>query len=259
MKPRSRRSGVSRRSVLTTAAALPMLSLPHIQTGWAQSIDPLPSWNKGVAKETIIGFVQGAVDGSSRAFVPPEARIATFDQDGTLWVEHPIYAQVAYCLERVPAVVAQKPELKDVAPFRTVLSGIAKRSPSCRCRTSRSPDCDLTGMTIDAFNAEVGAWLRGARHPRWGRPYTELTYQPMQEVLSYLRANGFKTYIVTGGGQDFVRPTPSRSMASRPNRSSARRQGSPTAITRRAGRSSPRSRNCSSMTIMPASPKASSS
>ena len=106
MKPRSRRSGVSRRSVLTTAAALPMLSLPHIQTGWAQSIDPLPSWNKGVAKETIIGFVQGAVDGSSRAFVPPEARIATFDQDGTLWVEHPIYAQVAYCLERVPAVVA---------------------------------------------------------------------------------------------------------------------------------------------------------
>jgi phosphoglycolate phosphatase-like HAD superfamily hydrolase len=206
MKPRSRRSGVSRRSVLTTAAALPMLSLPHIRTGWAQSIDPLPSWNKGVAKETIIGFVQGAVDGSSRAFVPPEARIATFDQDGTLWVEHPIYTQVTYCLERVPAVVAQKPELKDVAPFRTVLSG--DREAIAKLTLQDLEEillATLTGMTIDAFNAEVGAWLRGARHPRWGRPYTELTYQPMQEVLSYLRANSFKTYIVTGGGQDFVR------------------------------------------------------
>src|SRR6185436_6489888 len=123
MKSHSRRSGISRRSILTTAAALPLLSLPHIRASWAQGIDPLPSWNKGVAKETIIGFVQAAVDGSGRTFVPPEARIATFDQDGTLWVEHPMYTQVTYCLERVPTVVSAKPELKDAEPFKTVLSG----------------------------------------------------------------------------------------------------------------------------------------
>ena len=200
------RSSISRRSVLTTAAALPMLSLPHIQTGWAQSIDPLPSWNKGVAKETIIGFVQGAVDGSGRSFVPPEARVATFDQDGTLWVEHPMYTQVTYCLERVPAVVAAKPELKDVAPFQTVLSGDREAIAKLPMKDIEEVlAATLTGMTVDAFRAEVEAWMRGARHPRWGRPYTELAYQPMQEVLSYLRANGFKTYIVTGGGQDFVR------------------------------------------------------
>ena len=121
MKSHSRRSGISRRSILTTAAALPMLSLPHIRASWAQGIDPLPSWNKGVAKETIIGFVQAAVDGSGRTFVPPEARIATFDQDGTLWVEHPMYTQVTYCLERVPTVVSAKPELKDAEPFKTCL------------------------------------------------------------------------------------------------------------------------------------------
>jgi len=206
LKLQSHRSGISRRSVLTTVAALPMLSLPHIRTSWAQGIDPLPSWNKGVAKETIIGFVQGAVDGSARSFVPPEARIATFDQDGTLWVEHPIYTQVTYCLERVPAVVAAKPELKEVAPFRTVLSG--DREAIAKLPMKELEEilfATLTGMTVDTFRAEVGAWMRGARHPRWERPYTELTYQPMQEVLSYLRANGFKTFIVTGGGQDFVR------------------------------------------------------
>src|SRR5499426_4557794 len=121
MKPHSRRSGISRRSVLTTVAALPTLSVPHIRTGWAQNIDPLPSWNKGVAKETIIGFVQGAVDGSSRSFVPPEARIATFDQDGTLWVEHPMYTQVTYCLERIPTLVRQRPQLAGRQLFKTIL------------------------------------------------------------------------------------------------------------------------------------------
>jgi phosphoglycolate phosphatase-like HAD superfamily hydrolase len=205
-KSHSNRPGISRRSVLTTVAALPMLSLPHIRTAWAQTVDPLPSWNNGVAKETIIGFVQAAVDRSSRTFVPPEARIATFDQDGTLWVEHPMYTQVTYCLERVPTVVAQKPELKDAEPFRTVLSG--NREAIGKLSLKELEEilfATLTGMTVDAFGAEVGAWLRGARHPRWNRPYTELTYQPMQEVLRYLRANDFKTYIVTGGGQDFVR------------------------------------------------------
>jgi phosphoglycolate phosphatase-like HAD superfamily hydrolase len=192
--------------VLSTAASLPLLSLPQIRTGWAQAGDPLPSWNDGVAKQTIIGFVQGAVDGSSRSFVPPEARIATFDQDGTLWVEHPLYTQVTYCLERVPTVVAQKPELKDAEPFKTVLAGDREAIAKLPMKDLEEIlAATLTGMTVAAFEADVGAWLRGARHPRWGRPYTELTYQPMQEALRYLRANDFKTYIVTGGGQDFVR------------------------------------------------------
>jgi phosphoglycolate phosphatase-like HAD superfamily hydrolase len=168
--------------------------------------DPLPSWNDGPAKKAIMEFVQATTDQSSPKFVPPEERIATFDQDGTLWVEHPMYTQVIYCLERVPAVVAQKPELKNVEPFKTVLSG--NREAMAKLTM---PDLEkilaatLTGMTVEEFNTEVRKWITTAKHPRWNRLYTELTYQPMQEVLEYLRANGYKTYIVTGGGQDFVR------------------------------------------------------
>src|SRR5215467_4524309 len=122
MTRKLRGSGISRRAVLSTAAVLPILSTPLLRTsGLAQTSDPLPSWNNGVAKETIIGFVQATVDRSSRTFVPPEARIATFDQDGTLWVEHPMYTQVMYCLERVPDLVKAKPELKNKPPFNTVL------------------------------------------------------------------------------------------------------------------------------------------
>jgi phosphoglycolate phosphatase-like HAD superfamily hydrolase len=172
---------------------------------WAQT-DPLPSWNDGPAKRAILDFVQTTTDQSSPAFVPPEARIATFDQDGTLWVEHPMYSQVIYCLERVPAVVKAKPELAKVEPFKTVLSGnraaMAKLSMQ---DLEKILAATLTGMSMDEFNAEAKKWLGAAKDPRWKRPYTELTYLPMQEVLQYLRANGYKTYIVTGGGQDFVR------------------------------------------------------
>ena len=138
--------------------------------------------------------------------MPPAERIATFDQDGTLWVEHPMYSQVIYCLDRVPALVAEKPELKDVEPFKTVLTGdreaIAKLPMT---DLEKLLAATLTGMTVDQFQAEVKKWIASAKDPRWKRPYTELTYQPMKEVLGYLRANGYKTYIVTGGGQDFVR------------------------------------------------------
>ncbi len=168
--------------------------------------DPLSSWNDGPAKKAIIKFVQVTTDHSGSQYVPPEQRIATFDQDGTLWVEHPMYTQVMYCLERVPAVVKQKPELKNVQPFKTVLSGdreaIAKLSLK---DLEEIAAATLTGMTVEEFNADVKAWLATAKHPRYKRPYTELTYQPMLEVLKYFRANGYKTYIVTGGGQDFVR------------------------------------------------------
>jgi phosphoglycolate phosphatase-like HAD superfamily hydrolase len=150
--------------------------------------------------------VRATTDQGSPKFVPPEDRIATFDQDGTLWVEHPIYTQVVYCLERVPAVVAQKLELKNREPFRTALSGnreaIAKLSLH---GLEEILVATLTGMSVSDFEAEVKKWLATAKHPRWKRLYTDLVYQPMLEVLRYMRDNGYKTYIVTGGGQDFVR------------------------------------------------------
>jgi hypothetical protein len=168
--------------------------------------DPLPSWNDGPAKTAIVDFVKASTDPSSPNFVPPEARIATFDQDGTLWVEHPLYSQVVYCLDRVPALVKAKPELANVEPFKTVLSGDREAIATLPMSDlEKILAATLTGMTVDAFSAEAKEWIEGAKDGRWKRPYTELTYQPMQEVLSYLRANGFKTYIVTGGGQDFVR------------------------------------------------------
>lgn len=172
----------------------------------AAQADPLPSWNDGAAKDAIIAFVQATTTPSSPRFVPPTERIATFDQDGTLWVSHPIYTQVMYSLARVPDVVAKKPALANVEPFKTVLSGnheaIAKLSMA---DLEKILAATLTGMTVEQFNAEAKKWIATAEHPRWERPYTELAYQPMLEVLKYLRVNGYKTYIVTGGGQDFVR------------------------------------------------------
>jgi phosphoserine phosphatase len=201
-------SGISRRVLLSTLAALPVLPAPFLGSpARAQpDTDPLPSWNDGAAKQAILAFVRDTTDSASPKFVTPEARIAAFDQDGTLWVEHPIYTQVVYCLERVPAVVARAPKLKAVEPFKTVLSG--DREAIARLSMKQLEEvlaATLTGMTVDEFSGEAKAWIETARHPRWDRPYTELTYQPMQEALRYLRANDYKTYIVTGGGQDFVR------------------------------------------------------
>ncbi len=168
--------------------------------------DPLPSWNEGPAKKAIVDFVRATTTQGDPRFVPPAERIATLDQDGTLWVEHPVYSQLMYCLDRVPAVVKAKPELAGVEPFKTVMSGdreaIAKLSTG---DLEKIAVATLSGMSVEDFGAEATKWTSAARDPRWKRPYTELTYQPMQEVLKYLRANGYKTYIVTGGGQDFVR------------------------------------------------------
>jgi phosphoglycolate phosphatase-like HAD superfamily hydrolase len=172
----------------------------------ARAQDPLPSWNDGAAKQAIVNFVKVTTDTASPQFLPPEERIATFDQDGTLWVEHPMYTQVMYCLERVPALVEHKPELKNVEPFKTVLSGDRAAIAKLPMKDlERILTATLTGMSVEEFNADVKKWLATAKDPRWKRPFTELTYLPMQEVLLYLRANGYKTYIVTGGGQDFVR------------------------------------------------------
>jgi phosphoglycolate phosphatase-like HAD superfamily hydrolase len=168
--------------------------------------DPLPSWNDGPAKNAILTFVRETTQRGTAKFVPAEDRIVTFDQDGTLWVEHPMYTQVVYCLDRVPAVVKQKPELKDVEPFKTVLSGDEEAIAKLPLKDLEEIlAATLTGMTTEEFKADVKAWLGTARHRRWNRPYTELTFQPMLELLKYFRSSGFKTYIVTGGGQDFVR------------------------------------------------------
>ncbi len=168
--------------------------------------DPLPSWNDGPAKQTIVHFVQATSDKSGPNYVPPEDRIATFDQDGTTWVEHPMYTQVIYCLDRVKVIAEQKPELKKMEPFKTVLSddraAITKLSMK---DLEKILGATLTGMTVEQFQTEVKTWITTAKHPRWNRLYTELAYQPMLEVMRYLRENGYKTFIVTGGGQDFVR------------------------------------------------------
>ncbi|HUZ31558.1 MAG TPA: HAD family hydrolase [Xanthobacteraceae bacterium] len=201
--------GIDRRALLSGLAllpALPELLLPVSTQAQTAPGAPLASWNDGPAKQAVVDFVHAITDRASPKFVAPEQRIATFDQDGTLWVEHPIYSQVVYCLDRVPAVVAQKPGLKDVEPFKTVLSG----DREAMAKLSRHDleiilAATLTGMPVDKFEAEVKSWLETAKHPRWKRPYTDLVYQPMLDVLQYLRDNAFKTYIVTGGGQDFVR------------------------------------------------------
>ena len=168
--------------------------------------DPLPSWNDSAAKSAIVEFVQATTTQGSPKFVPQAERIATFDQDGTLWVEHPMYSQVMYILESVPALVKAKPELAKGEPFKTVMSGnreaIAKLPEGDLIKVAGAT---LTGMPVETFQEQAKKWLAEAKDPRWKRPYTDLTYLPMQEVLKYLRANGYKTYIVTGGGQDFVR------------------------------------------------------
>src|SRR5215472_6742123 len=206
MKSSVRASGVNRRVLLTIAA---LLAIPALLTKPALAQDAgsqLASWNDGPAKQAIIDFVRATTDRSHPKFVPPEDRIATFDQDGTLWVEHPVYTQVIYCLDRVPAVVKEKPELRKVEPFKTVLSGNREAMARLSMRDLlKILAATSTGMSVDEFATEVKKWLDTARDARWKRPYTELTYQPMIELLKYLRANGYRTYIVSGGGQDFIR------------------------------------------------------
>ena len=209
--PISGGDGPSRRLMLSTIAllsALPAVASAEGPDGAPPSppASPLPSWNDGPAKQAILDFVHATTDPASPTFVPPQDRIATFDQDGTLWVEHPIYTQVMYCLDRVPAVVEKKPELKHIEPFKTVLSGDREAIAKLPLRAFEEiAAVTLTGVSVDEFNAEVTKWIATAKAPRYDRPYTDLVYQPMLEMLNYLRASGYKTYIVTGGGQDFVR------------------------------------------------------
>src|SRR5262249_1894291 len=192
---------------------LPFVGLVGVAVGLlttaTRAQDPLPSWNEGPAKQAVVEFIKVTTTQGSPQFVPPEARIATFDQDGTLWVEHPMYTQVMYCLEKVPDLIKARPELKNKPPFTTVLELLHGDRAAMEKLNMKDLEviafATLTGMSVETFQAEAKQWLAEAKHPRWKKLYTELTYLPMQEVLKYVRANGYKTYIVTGGGQDFVR------------------------------------------------------
>ncbi len=169
-------------------------------------VDPLPSWNDGPAKQAILGFVTEVTDRSGSKFVASADRVATFDQDGTLWVEHPIYAQAMFALDRVRQLGAEHPEWKEQEPFKAVLTNnreaMGKFTEKDWVTIIAATHC---GMSTEAFVRIAKKWLATAKHPRFKRPYTELVYQPMREVIALLRAKGFKTYIVTGGGQEFVR------------------------------------------------------
>ncbi len=168
--------------------------------------DPLPSWNAGPAKEAITNFVARATYEGGADFIPRAERIAVFDNDGTLWSEQPIYFQLAFALDRVKAMAPEHPEWKTKQPFKSLLAGDVKAVLTGGERTLLPILAAAhSGMTTDEFESAVKDWTMNARHPRFHRPYTDLAYQPMLEVLAYLRANGFKTYIVSGGGVEFMR------------------------------------------------------
>jgi phosphoglycolate phosphatase-like HAD superfamily hydrolase len=190
---------VARLITLTTLAALTL-------TLNARAADPLPSWNNTAPKKAIVDFVERVTKEGSPDFVRPEDRIATFDNDGTLWVEQPNYTQVTFAIDEVLAMAPQHPEWREQEPFKSILA----RDREAMLRFSvqdfeKVVAVTHSGMTVQQFQEIVKKWLAEARHPRFKRPYTECVYQPMIELMQYLRNNGFKTYIVTGGGQEFVR------------------------------------------------------
>jgi len=173
----------------------------------ARAGDPLPSWNDGASKRAIVAFVDGATRTGGPHFIPPEARIATFDNDGTLWAEKPMYFQVLFVLDRIRALAPQHPEWRDTEPFKSALAGdVAGVAATGEHGIVQLMAATHAGMTTDEFSDIVRQWIATARHPATGKPYNQMTYVPMQELLRYLRANGFKTCIVSGGGQEFMRP-----------------------------------------------------
>jgi phosphoglycolate phosphatase-like HAD superfamily hydrolase len=195
----------TRRASLLTLLAGVLHGLAF-ETARAQT-DPLPSWNEGAVKKSITDFVSRVTTQGGADFVPVERRIATFDNDGTLWCEQPVYFQVAFAFDRVKAMAPQHPEWKTTQPFKAILDKDMKALAAAG-EAGLLPIIAAThaGMTVEDFTRSVLEWTATARHPRFNRPYTELVYQPMLELLSYLRANGFKTFIVSGGGIEFMRP-----------------------------------------------------
>jgi hypothetical protein len=192
---------------LLSAARHVLLAALLVAWGATATAQPLPSWNEGPAKARILAFVQAVTDKAGKDFVPPAERIATFDNDGTLWCEQPMYVQMAFVLDRVKELAPRHPEWKTQQPFKAVLERDFKALfAQGEKGVVQILAATSTGMSSDEFNRIAGGWIANARHPRFKRPYTELVYQPMLELLAYLRANEFKTFIVSGGGSDFMRP-----------------------------------------------------
>ncbi len=181
--------------------------------GWAAlasaagAADPLPSWNDGPARQAILDFVGRVTTEGAPDFVPVPQRIATFDNDGTLWAEQPLYVQLLFALDRVRSLAPQHPQWKDQEPFASLLRGDVEAALAGGEKAlAEILMVTHAGMTTAEFEQLVTDWIATAKHPQTGRPYTEMVYQPMRELLAYLRANGFKTFIVSGGGVEFMRP-----------------------------------------------------
>jgi phosphoglycolate phosphatase-like HAD superfamily hydrolase len=199
------RTAWTRRAMLARAAAGVALALAP--SGVLGQSDPLPSWTAGEAKARIIDFVARVTKEGGPDFVPVPERVATFDNDGTLWAEQPTYFQIAFAMDRVKALSSQHPDWRTTPPFSAVLDGdraaLAALGEKGFLQVIAATHA---GVTVAEFETVVRDWLATARHPRFDRPYTDLVYQPMLELLAYLRANGFKTFIVSGGGIEFMRP-----------------------------------------------------
>lgn len=194
-------SEIARHLLLPTAMALALVFPAMAQE------DPLPSWNEGPRKAAIIDFVKAVTDKDGGEYVPPSARIATFDNDGTLWVEHPVYTEIVFALDRVRTLAPQHPEWKTTEPFKSILEGNMEGIRNIGMDGIKEIIAVThAGMSTAEFEKIVTAWIAEARHPRFKRPYTELVYQPMLEVIRYLQDNDFKTYIVSGGTVEFMRP-----------------------------------------------------
>jgi len=188
--------------IASTAFALALAIAGH-----TQAADPLPSWNDTAPKQAIIAFVDKVTKGGSPDFVPVAERIATFDNDGCLWSEQPMYFQAFFIFDRIKALAPQHPEWKDTEPFASVLKGDVKSAlAGGEHALLEMAMASHAGMTTEEFEKIVTDWITTAKHPKTGKLYTEMVYQPMLELLGYLRANGFKTFIVSGGGIEFMRP-----------------------------------------------------
>lgn len=184
------------------ASAFSLRAVPS----WAQG-DPLPSWNDGPAKQSIVDFVARTTTAGGREWIPVPERIATFDNDGTLWTEQPMYFQLIFALDRIKAMSSRHPEWRTTEPFRSVLAD--DRAQLAALGEKAMVDivaASHAGLTTEQFRQTVIDWMATARHPRFNRPYTDLVFQPMLELLALLRANQFKTFIVSGGGSEFMRP-----------------------------------------------------
>jgi phosphoserine phosphatase len=193
----------------TLRIAFLLCAIAQVLTASAQvtASDPLPSWNQGTAKNAIVAFVTRVTTNGSSEFISPENRIAVFDNDGTLWTEQPIYTQFAFVLDRIKALAPQHPEWNDKEPFKSVLAGDLKGlEASGEKGLIELLSATHSGMSTEEFSHIASEWISNARHPRFKRPYTECVYQPMLELLAYLKKSNFEVYIVSGGGVEFMRP-----------------------------------------------------